>query len=35
VDFDVPEEEKVAIKRKLDLLFQGMFAVPINLPGSR
>ncbi|KAF6251708.1 cytochrome P450 [Scenedesmus sp. NREL 46B-D3] len=35
VDFDVPEEEKAAIKRKLDLLFQGMFAPPTQLPGSR
>lgn len=35
VDFDVPDEEKAAIKTKLDLLFQGMFAPPIQLPGTR
>ncbi|KAF8071285.1 cyp26b1 [Scenedesmus sp. PABB004] len=34
VDFEIPEAAKPELKTKFDALFQGMFAAPINLPGT-
>jgi hypothetical protein len=34
VDFDVPPEQKAALRSKFDRLFMGMVAPPINLPGA-
>ncbi|WIA15673.1 hypothetical protein OEZ85_002299 [Tetradesmus obliquus] len=34
VNFDVPEQQRAAVKAKLDAMFKAMMAPPLNLPGT-